>query len=877
MTLHPGARLGPYEIDHLLGKGGMGVVYKARDTRLKREVAIKILAPEVAADPVRLRRFEQEAQAASALNHPNIATIYGLDAEDATAFIAMEHVPGRTLAEATPRAGLDVSRALHYAIQIADALAHAHGHGVIHRDLKPGNVMVTPDDRVKLLDFGLAKFVRPLDAAGTDVTRVTDDLTAEGLVLGTTRYMSPEQAQGQPLDARSDIFSCGSVLYEMITGYAAFQGTSAPLIATAIIREQPKPMSGTGRQVPRELERIVTRCLRKDRERRFQTAADLKIALEDLREESESASPSPPAATRRGRSRAALIAAVLAAVATVLAVGWSLSVARRTPANVRSEVVPLTSDPGNETTPSLSPDGTQVAYASYDFGSGDAILYVLAIETGARIRLTDTAGRHAFPRWSPDGKWVAYLTDGRGLFLVSPLGGASRRILDANQVRDYCWMPDGQRILYVSAEEPPMLRIVDIRSGEVRRVAQIPHYQRMPESSAVAVSTDGALIATGETDPVSRESRIVVRQFGGSLGEQTTVRFDRGGNFFGIQFLPERQGLLYGGASGPDSSRLYRSSIDGAHVERLPEMDYGAAFPTLSARADRLAFMRMTNDENMYRLSLAAAGEVEGAPVAFAVSTLREGSPNISRDGSRVTFASRRTGNPEIYVADPEGQHVQRLTSMQATIGGSPRFSPDGKWIAFDSRTSQAQADIFVISSDGGLPRNVSNHPATDTVPSWSRDGRFIYFHSDRNGSSQVWKMHADGSNPRPVTRQGGYTAHESLDGAAIFYAKNGGGDSLWTAGSDGGHERMLVPTLFRHNLAPGRTGIYLSTQRGLGGGPEILFYRFADQTTKTVLRLPRAAGLGLALAPDESWLLFAQLDGSGADLMLATGFSAGR
>ena len=224
MTLHPGARLGPYEIDRLLGKGGMGVVYQARDVKLKRDVAIKILAPEVAADPDRLRRFEQEAQAASALNHPNIATIYGLDAQDGTGFIAMEHVPGRTLADVIPRSGLDLSHALRYAVQIADALAHAHGHGVIHRDLKPGNVMVTPDDRVKLLDFGLAKLVHPVDGGAADATRVTDDLTAEGLVLGTTRYMSPEQAQGQPLDARTDIFSFGAVLYEMITGRAAFEG-----------------------------------------------------------------------------------------------------------------------------------------------------------------------------------------------------------------------------------------------------------------------------------------------------------------------------------------------------------------------------------------------------------------------------------------------------------------------------------------------------------------------------------------------------------------------------------------------------------------------------------------------------------------------------
>ena len=196
---------------------------------------------------------------------------------------------------------------------------------------------------------------------------------------------------------------------------------------------------------------------------------------------------------------------------------------------------------------------------------------------------------------------------------------------------------------------------------------------------------------------------------------------------------------------------------------------------------------------------------------------------------------------------------------MRATIAGSPRFSPDGKSIAFDSRQEQGQLDIFVMPADGGPPRNLTNHPATDSVPTWSHDGRFIYFNSNRNGSSQVWKMRADGSEPRPITRGGGFIAFESFDRTAIFFSKSDAGDGLWTAGSDGGNERMLDPALYRHNIAPGRSGVDFSSARGPAGGPEILFYRFSDQTTNTVLRLPRPVGLGLSLAPDESWLLFSQ------------------
>lgn len=386
--------LGRYTILERIGAGGMGIVYKARDPRLKRDVAIKVLPPEAAADGERRARFEQEAQVASALNHPNIATIYEISADDdGTTFIAMEYVPGRTLGETIPRKGLNLSEALRYAVQIADALARAHGSGIIHRDLKPGNIVVTPEGRVKLLDFGLAKLVQRDAGAAVDVTRTTGDLTAEGMVVGTTRYMSPEQARGKPIDARTDIFSFGAVLYEMIAGRHAFSGASVLEIATAVVRDNPAPLSEAAPDVPRDLERIVTRCLRKDPERRFQSAADLKVALEELREESESG-PQPvrvPAARRRGM----LAVAGLAALVLVLALLWMLRTDAPAPAVAEMRLLPLTSDPGDETMPSLSPDGTQVVYVALESGGHSSDLYVLAIDSGARLRLTNEsrAGR----------------------------------------------------------------------------------------------------------------------------------------------------------------------------------------------------------------------------------------------------------------------------------------------------------------------------------------------------------------------------------------------------------------------------------------------------------------------------------------------------
>jgi Tol biopolymer transport system component/predicted Ser/Thr protein kinase len=877
VILEPGTRLGPYEITRLIGQGGMGVVYQARDVRLKRDVAIKVLPSESAADAGRIRRFEQEAQAASALNHANIAAIYGIDSVEGTTFIAMEYVPGRTLAEMIPRKGLNPNQALRYAVQIADALARAHAGGVIHRDLKPGNIMVTPEDGVKLLDFGIAKLIHRDDGSAPDVTRTIGDLTAEGVVVGTTRYMAPEQARGQRVDPRADIFSFGAVLYEMVTGHYAFQGASVAEISTAVLRDNPKPLSDLASDLPADFERVITKCLRKDPARRFQTAADLKVALEDLCEETKSAERAAPVPPTRHRRAALVLVPALAGVAA-LGLWWVVARPGARPASVEQRVVPLTTEPGDELMPSLSPDGTQVAYVAVEEGRHNTELYVQSIEAGTRLQLTHSAESHGFPRWSPDGKWIAYRTHAGGLFLISPLGGPARKILEPPRFSDYCWMPDGQRVLFASVESPAKLQTLHIHTGNITPVAELLQLGRWSLNASLAVSHDGELIATGEADPISRQARIVIRRWQNNQAvEQRTIPLGFQGSFSGVHFLPAGQGLVFTAGPGPDSSYLFRAPLDGSPPTRIANVDHVAFSPTINAKGDRLAFMRPMGDENLYKLALAAPGEAAGASAAFAHSTARDGTPNISFDGTKVAFGSRRTGRAEIYVADPTGQNAARLTSTGAMIGGSARFSPDTKRIAFDSRPPGGQSDIFVIPVDGGPPQNVSNHAATDTVPSWSRDGRFIYFHSDRSGSSQVWKMRADGSSPQQVTRDGGYIAYEAVDGGRIFYSKTDEGGGLWTAGANGGNERMLVPTLYRHNLAPTRSGVYLSTARGLGGGPEILFYRFDDQTTKTVYRLPRQVALGLSVAPDESWLLFSQLDGSGADLMLIDGFSVGR
>jgi serine/threonine protein kinase len=314
-----GRTISHYEITEKLGEGGMGVVYKVRDSRLKRFVALKVLPPEKVTDAERKQRFVQEARSASALNHPNIVTVYDIDQADGVDFIAMEYVEGQTLGELIGRKGLKLNEALKVAIQIADALAKAHAAGIVHRDLKPGNVMVTADGRVKVLDFGLAKLAEagPVDREASTVTAMPS--TELGVVVGTASYMSPEQAEGKKVDARSDIFSFGSVLYEMLTGRRAFRRDTPALTLAAILHLEPTPLPA---EAPGDLTKVIGRCLRKDIARRYQHMDDVKLALEELKEESDSGKLAgiPPTESKRPWRRlwaAAAAAMLLLAAAAV--------------------------------------------------------------------------------------------------------------------------------------------------------------------------------------------------------------------------------------------------------------------------------------------------------------------------------------------------------------------------------------------------------------------------------------------------------------------------------------------------------------------------------------------------------------------------------
>jgi eukaryotic-like serine/threonine-protein kinase len=708
-----GRRFGPYEVLSPLGAGGMGEVYRARDTRLQRDVAVKVLPERLADNAQALARFEREARVVAALSHPNILAIHDVGREGPTAYAVMELVEGATLREELRGGPLSPRASAEYAAQAAHGLAAAHEKGVVHRDLKPENLMVTRDGRLKILDFGLAHQQQPPASTGGDTQSPTLGRdTDPGTVVGTVGYMSPEQVRGEAVDHRSDIFSLGCVLHEMLSGRRAFARETVAETMTAILREDAAPLTEQGRAVPPALERIVSHCLEKKPEQRFQSASDLAFDLANV--SGSSGAGVGAVAVRRGRRVSRWLGVGLA---VLLLGGVSFWAGRRTASPearqpARVHFTQITDLPGVESGPSLSPDGKTVAFVSR--AGGDADVFVQRVGGHNPINLTpDCEMDDTGPAFAPDGERIAFRSEceGGGVFVMGATGEARRKVADAGH--DPAWSPDGRSLAVAS--EPmrnPLARriqsvisVVDLASGASRRLVE-------QDAVQPAWSPDGRRIA-----------------------------------FWGL-----RGGM--GGSGERDIWTVAAAGGEPVEVTSDAHLDWN---PAWSSDGRVLYFgSGRSGTLNLWRVPIdATTGRPMGSPEPVMTPSGKIGSFSLSRHGGRLAFESREERSPLYRVAfDPKGG---RLTGTPELVLGGSRLidslgvSPDGQWVVFTS--AGLQENVFVVRLDGTGYRQITDDRYRNRGPGWSADGSVIGFYSNRSGHYEVWTIRPDGSNLLPFVK----------------------------------------------------------------------------------------------------------------------------
>ena len=701
-----------YRITGRLGAGGMGEVFVAEDQKLRRAVALKVLPTAFALDPERRQRFEHEARIVGALNHPSIVTIYSVESDDDQLFIAMELVRGAVLADRIPREGMRVPEFLDLAIPMADALTAAHGSGVVHRDLKPHNVMVTEDGRVKVLDFGLAQTHALSDESSSDVTR--QRLTQEGQVVGTFAYMAPEQAEGRRVDTRSDIFSLGAIFYEMLSGAPPFKGGTAISTLAAVIKDEPRQLSELRRDLPRDLTRLVTRCLAKEPNRRYQSAADLRADLEDAKLDLSTrfvdadVAHQIPAKPRVGRWIAVPI------VLAMMAASGFLGYRARKPApaigpTLDGTFVRLTSRSGEELFPSLSSDGEFVAYASLAAGNWD--IYLQRIGGERPINLTDdSASADTEPAFSPDGRTIAFRSerDGGGVFVMGATGENVKRVSTIGH--NPSWSPSGEEILTnVDPITDPLARgtkgqlwAIEVASGK-RRTLTIPI-----DAVQASWSPNGHRIAFWG---VHRGGQRDIWTVASSGGDPKPVTSD--------------EALDWNPVWSPDGRYLYFAS----------------------ERGGTMNLWRVPIDER--------SGDIRGGFEPVTTPSAYSQHLSFARSGQRLAYVEvTRRVHLQRLSFDPEREEIVGVPSwilQDARPVKNPQLSSDGKTIVFDS-IEGFQEDVFLVRADGNGLRRLTDDGFKDRAPRWSADGKHIVFLSDRSGQYDVWRMNPDGSGLERVS-----------------------------------------------------------------------------------------------------------------------------
>jgi Tol biopolymer transport system component len=683
-TLSPGARLGNFEIVELIGRGGMGEVYRARDSRLKRDVAIKVLPAGLARDPDRIARFEREARAAGALNHPNIVAVHEIGRDDDTYWIATELVAGEPLASVIERGPLGVPKALEIATQIAEGLAAAHAAGIVHRDLKPANIMVTRDGRVKILDFGLALRQR------TSQDSTTMHMTDEGTVLGTAGYMSPEQVRGETVDQRSDLFSFGVILYEMLGGKWAFAGASSVEVMHAILKEDPPELPAA---VPPAIDRIVRRCLQKDRERRFQTAADLGWALQPL--------PLSAAQVERPKRSAWWKWAILGAVTTAaIAVYW-LGVRHPSPSAPAEFVLRrLTDGVALTRNAVISPDGKLVAYDK----EGD--IWVQQVDSDTAIRLTDDPADDSDPAFSADGAQIAFRSEreGGGIYVVPSLGGAARELVPEGRFPSFS--PDGRWLSYwMGPEADKFGSKLFVRPLSGGPAVQVGAEIATPCGAVWSPDSSRILLLADCADPIATVWIYTVGRK--ELKRNPDLRSDPDEI---DQWIANPPRLLTGKrVADAYEVTAVPLSADGTRVTGTPQKLTSVTDRLLGVSASldgRMVLSVSAAKSHLWGLPIDATGKAAGDAKQITEGSYDESEPSLSKDGGEMAFISPRANGDRVFYRNLATGRAKELSPDGPGSYMGAVFTPDGKGVI-----SARDGLLVYIPISGGLTKTIWGNP----------------------------------------------------------------------------------------------------------------------------------------------------------------------
>jgi serine/threonine protein kinase len=795
MTLATGTRLGRYEIRSQIGAGGMGEVYLAEDTQLRRKVALKILPAEVAANQDRMRRFVQEAQAAAALNHPNIAHIYEIGEADSVNFIAMEFVEGETLREKTHHERTDLRKLLKYLQQVAEGLSKAHAAGIIHRDLKPDNIMITGDGHAKVLDFGLAKLIEqrvPSTAAkGSSevVTAAMPQHSTPGSVIGTVGYMSPEQAQGKTneIDHRSDIFSFGCILYEAATRQRAFKGKDALDSLHNIVHKPTPQISDVNPAAPSELQRIIRRCLAKDPEDRYQTIKDVAIELKELRRELEDIGTMPPSADSEPPGAEALQGQTLSGTTTTLpgSLSTRASSAEYIVSGIKEHKVATVMVVG------------LMALALLGMGFGVYRLIrpkkpALSFQSAKFTRLTST-GKDKNAAISPDGKWLVHVIDDGGqqslwLKQVAVVNSDTQIVPPAELYYSGVAFSPNANYVYYSAQEKNdprgTLYQVPVPGGPIRKLLT-------GINNAVAFSPDGNQIAFFYYS--EDQDRLMIANADGTGERQLSMRsgnefFFRAG-FVALSWSPDGKILAVpvGNAAENDMS-VATIPVETGKIKFLtPQKWYDVRQVAWPADGGHLLFTAKEKGSSNFKIWQLSypAGEAQ------AITNDLDSYSTISITADFTELATVQTeAVANIWVMP--GFDAARVTQITQgrNFNSEPSWTADGKLVY--SSNMAGRFDLYSMDARGGNPKRLTANSGTNGQPSTSPDGRYIIFSSDRTGAPHLWRMDVDGGNQKQLTDKSDVSPDCSPDGRWVVYVSNANKDTIWKVGIDGGQPVQL-------------------------------------------------------------------------------------